>query len=261
MSRLKIAIYPMKIAWADPEENLRNVTNIVNQISHNTDILILPELFSTGYMQESQFISKLAEATTGQTITQIKSLSKQSGLAIAGSFVCRVGNKIFNRCFFIEPSGEETYYDKHHLFSLGLENKIFTPGNNTPPIIRFRGWNISMIVCYDLRFPVWCRNRELSYDVMLVPANWPAIRGYAWEHLIIGRAIENQAIYVAANRGGSDDFGDYNDVSFIVNELGEKVSTVDSNTGLIYAEFDKEQLCNTRKKFPFAADADNFSIE
>lgn len=261
MPRLKIATYPMKIVWADSEENLRNVTNMVAHVSPDTDILVLPELFSTGFMQDCQIITNLAEPTTGRTITQIKYLSKKYGFAIAGSFVCRVGNNIFNRCFFIEPSGEETYYDKRHLFGLGMEHKVFTAGEKLPPIVRFRGWNISMIVCYDLRFPVWCRNRAQSYDIMLVPANWPASRSYAWKHLMIGRSIENQAIYVAANRGGADDYGDYDNWSFMTNALGEIVSSVDDETRLVYAEFDRDELLTTRKKLPFGNDADDFFIK
>lgn len=261
MPRLKIATYPIKIAWADTEENLRSVKEIAEQVSPGTDILVLPELFSTGFMQDAQIISKLAEPTTGRTLTLIKELSKKCGFAIAGSIVCRVGNNIYNRSFFIEPSGEETFYDKRHLFSMGMEHHVFTPGEKQPPIIRFRGWNISMIVCYDLRFPVWCRNRAQSYDIMLVPANWPASRSYAWKHLIIGRAIENQAIYVAANRGGGDDFGDYDNLSFMVNELGEFCSFADNKSGLIYAEFEREKLITTRKRLPFGNDADNFKIE
>ena len=102
-----------------------------------------------------------------------------------------------------------------------MEHKVFASGDKQPPVVRYRGWNISLIVCYDLRFPVWCRNNRQSYDLMLVPANWPSSRGYAWKHLLIGRAIENQAVYVGANRGGSDDFGDYDGLSFVVNGLGK----------------------------------------
>lgn len=251
----------MKIAWADPEENLRNVESIAHQVARDTDILVLPELFSTGFMQDVQVISSLAESIAGTTVTRLKALSRQYGFAVAGSFLCRVGEKVYNRCFFIEPSGEETFYDKHHLFSLSLEHKVFTPGYKLPPVVRYRGWNISLIVCYDLRFPVWCRNSRHSYDIMIVPANWPSSRGYAWEHLLIGRAIENQAVYVGANRGGSDDFGDYDNLSFIVNGLGRVVSAEDKNSGLIYAEFDRDELVKIREKLPFGNDADDFSVE
>lgn len=251
----------MKIAWADPEENLRDVASMAHKISADTDLIVLPELFSTGFVQDREVISVLAEPIGGPTISRIKELSRNYGFAIAGSFLCRIGDKYYNRCFFIEPSGEETYYDKRHLFSLSLENKLFAPGCSLPPVIRYRGWNISLIVCYDLRFPVWCRNQKKSYDVMLVPANWPSSRGYAWRHLLIGRAIENQAVYIGANRGGSDDFGDYENQSFAVDGLGSVVSGNEDDNGVVYAVFDHDELVKIRKRLPFGNDADDFAIE
>ena len=261
MQKLNIAIYPMKIAWADPEENMRMVSAMASEVSAGTDILVIPELFSTGFVQDYHVISSISETVTGETISKIKELSHRYGFAIAGTFLCRIGEEVFNRCFFIEPSGEETYYDKHHLFSLGQEQKVFSEGNQRPPIIRYRGWNISMIVCYDLRFPVWCRNVKQSYDIMLVPANWPSSRNYAWRHLLIGRAIENQAIYVGANRGGSDDFGDYDNTSLMVDGLGKIVSSQSQNSELLYAEFNHDELAKLRERLPFGKDADAFSIE
>ena len=251
----------MKIAWADREENLRNVESIASRVAPGTDILVLPELFSTGFIQDSHVINALAEPINGDTITELKALSRRYGFAIAGSFLCRAGEKFHNRCFFIEPSGEETFYDKRHLFSLSMEHQIFSSGDKLPPVIRFRGWNISIIICYDLRFPVWCRNRHQNYDVMLVPANWPMSRGYAWKQLLIGRAIENQSVYVGANRGGSDDYGDYDDLSIIVNGMGKVVSATDNESGIIYADLDRDDLAKIREKLPFGNDADDFAIE
>lgn len=261
MHRLKVATYPMKIAWADPEENLRSVSAVMSQLPSGTDILVLPELFSTGFMQDIQVMTTLAESISGPTLTKLKELAGYYGTAIAGSFLCRVGDKIFNRGFFIEPSGEETFYDKRHLFSLSMEHKVFSSGSSLPPVVRFRGWNISLIVCYDLRFPVWCRNKRHCYDMMIVPANWPSSRGYAWQHLLIGRAIENQAVYVGANRGGSDDFGNYEGLSVIVNGLGKEVSSIDERSGILYAVFDHDELKNIREKLPFGNDADDFAVE
>lgn len=282
MPKIKIAAYPMKIAWADPAENLRNVASVMTHLQPGTDILVLPELFSTGFMQDKEVILSLAEGTTGNTMGHLKLLSKNFGVAIAGSFLCRVGDRIYNRAFFVEPSGEETFYDKRHLFSLSLEHTLFTPGQSLPPVVRYRGWNIALSVCYDLRFPVWCRNCKHSYDIMLVPANWPTSRGYAWKHLIIARAIENQAIYVGANRGGSDDFGDYDNLTYIADGLGKLISeevsrsknviddpaktdiigdTYTPANDLIYASFDKSELLKIREKLPFGNDADDYSLE
>lgn len=282
MPKIKIAAYPMKIAWADPAENLRNVASIMPRLQPGTDILVLPELFSTGFMQDREVILSLAEGTTGNTIGHLKLLSKSFGVAIAGSFLCRVGDRIYNRAFFVEQSGEETFYDKRHLFSLSLEHTLFTQGQSLPPVVRYRGWNIALSVCYDLRFPVWCRNKKHSYDIMLVPANWPNSRGYAWKHLIIARAIENQAIYVGANRGGSDDFGDYDNLTFVADGLGKLIpeemsrsknvidgpantniidDTYSAANDLIYASFDKSELLKIREKLPFGNDADDYSLE
>lgn len=261
MHKLKIATCPMKIAWADPGENIRCVETVASNIEPGTDLLVLPELFSTGFLQDPHVVSALAEPVSGTTISALKELSHRYGFAIAGSFLCSIGDKIYNRAFFIEPSGEETYYDKRHLFSLSSEHKLFTPGTHLPAIVRYRGWNIALSVCYDMRFPVWCRNRGHQYDMMLVPANWPSSRGYAWKHLLIARAIENQAVYVGANRGGSDDFGDYDNLSLIADGLGTVISSQPDANGVIYATVDRDELVKIREKLPFGNDADDFAIE
>lgn len=261
-TKLKIAAIPLKIAWADRDENLNIVENSLRQLSRDTDIVVLPELFSSGFIQDPDVMTSIAEPTSGETMTRIAQLAAQYGVAIAGTFLCKVGNKIYNRGFFVEPNGEETFYDKRHLFSLSSERDSFTAGASLPESVRFRGWNIAMVVCYDLRFPAWCRNRKTGsmYDVMLVPANWPTSRGLAWRSLLSARAIENQAIYVGANRGGSDDYGEYDDSTFIYDPIGEMISTVDESSGIVYATVDKEDLDHLREKLPFANDADDIVI-
>lgn len=251
----------MKIAWADPGENLRCVEAVASRIEPGTDLLVLPELFSTGFLQDTQVVAALAEPVSGPTISAIKEISRKNGFAIAGSFLCRIGDKMYNRAFFIEPTGEDIYYDKRHLFSLSSEHKLFTPGTHLPAVVRYRGWNIALSVCYDLRFPVWCRNLNRQYDMMLIPANWPMSRGYAWKHLLIARAIENQAVYVGANRGGADDFGDYDNLSLIADGLGNIISSEPDSNGVIYATVDRDELMKIREKLPFGNDADDFSIE
>lgn len=257
--KLKIAAVALNIAWADPEENLKNVRQELIRLEDGIDLVVLPELFNSGYVDDNDLIKTLSETPSGETMTRINEWAKEFNIAISGSFLCRIGNNIYNRAFFIEPSGDEYFYDKFHLFSLSSENKVYTKGTQEPPIIRFRGWNISMIVCYDLRFPVWCRNRNLSYDMMLVPANWPASRQYAWEHLLIGRSIENQAIYIGANRSGTDDYGEYDNLTYILDATGHHIG-VKSPSGTIYAIVDKDELAHVRKRLPFAPDADDFII-
>ena len=201
---LRIATLPMPIAWGDRNANIAFVEQALSSLPEKTDIVVLPELFTTGYSDDPETMAELAERNTGDTVNTLRRWASRYGCAFAGSFLASTPPHYYNRGFIIEPNGDETFYDKRHLFSLSNEARMFAPGTTPPPVVRFRGWNISLIVCYDLRFPVWCRSRHNSYDLLLVVANWPKARGYAFEHLLIARAIENQCAVVGANRGGSD---------------------------------------------------------
>ena len=258
---LKIAAIPLNIVWGDKEENMQATELAMSQLAPGTDIAVLPELFSTGFMHESDSLERMAEPMTGPTMTRILALARKYNCAIAGSMLCAVGGVYTNRAFFAEPSGELTHYDKRHLFSLSPETKIYSAGDRPSPIIRFRGWNIALIICYDLRFPVWCRNIRQQYDIMLVPANWPQARGYAWRHILIARAIENQAYVVGTNRSGTDDYGVYDDLTFIIDPMGEPVGRARGKSGIIYADISKTILDKVRTRLPFGADADTFSIQ
>lgn len=258
---LKIAAIPLNIVWGDKEENMQATEFAMSQLAPGTDIAVLPELFSTGFMHEPDSLGRMAEPITGETMTRILALAQKYNCAIAGSFLCAVGGVYTNRAFFAEPSGELTYYDKRHLFSLSPETTIYSAGDRRSPIVRFRGWNIAMIICYDLRFPAWCRNVEQQYDILLVPANWPKARGYAWRQLLIARAIENQAYIVGADRSGADDYGVYDDLTFIFDPMGQSIGQPVGKSGIIYAEISKSELEKVRTRLPFGADADAFKIE
>lgn len=265
---------PLDIAWCDCEKNLMNVASKLHTIRPDTDILVLPEMFTSGFIQDPDLLDKVSSYADA-TLAAVKGWSERFNMAITGSYQVKENGMTFNRAFFVEPSGETTFYDKRHLFCLSPESKLFSPGEELPPVIRFRGWNIAMIVCYDLRFPVWCRNFRHRYDMLIVPANWPSSRGYAWEHLLIARAIENQAVVVGADRSGHDDYGNYDGMAYIFDALGRKTASsaaIDSNTpsdsktsqnfeNYIYAEFSKDQLDKMRMKLPVINDADDFSIE
>lgn len=160
--------------------------------------------------------------------------------------------------FFIEPSGEETFYDKRHLFSVGREGAIFHPGTTPMNIVRFRGWNIALIICYDLRFPVWCRCVDNRYDLMLVIASWPRSRGYAFEHLLVARAIENQCTVVGCDRGGSDEFGQYDGLTQIYDSHGMPVGTEEEP--FVVADLSLNKVQAYRESFPVSRDADDFTI-
>lgn len=261
-SQIKIAILSLDIVWSNSEQNLQTVEQTLLSLDSDCDILVLPELFNTGFIQDSALLDEWDEDKTKEVEMRIKKLSKQHRIAIAGSMLAREYGKLYNRGFFIEPSGETTYYDKRHLFSLSPEAKLFARGNSLPSVIRYRGWNISMVICYDLRFPVWCRNIESRSDIIIVPANWPISRGYAWKHLLIARAIENQCIVVGANRSGEDDYGKYNGLSFVYDATGHILvsSNNSEGTNVIYTTCTKEELFKTRTMLPFGKDADDFII-
>ena len=255
---LKIAIISLDIKQENPAENFLALENALDSLQQGVDIVVLPELFSTGFISNQKKLNELAENTTGNTITRLHQLADKYNLAIAGSYLCKLASTILNRAFFIEPGGDDTFYDKKHLFSLSPEKKLFLSGINRCHTIRYRGWNISMIICYDLRFPVWCRNIRNNYDLLLVPANWPKVRSYAWEHLLIARAIEKQAYIAGANRSGNDKYGEYSDLSYIFDPTGKNICENDGN--IVYATLNKKSLEDIRTKLPVIQDADDFTI-
>lgn len=260
---IKIATLPLNAAWCDVKENMYMLSRKLESIHPDTDLLVLPELFSTGFIQDRILIEDVASMHVDDTLVELRKLSKQYNLAICGSYLARDGAKVLNRGFFIEPSGDETFYDKRHLFCLSPESAIFTRGEKHPPVIRFRGWNISMIICYDLRFPIWCRNKKSRYDILLVPANWPAARAYAWKQLLIARAIENQSIVVGANRSGKDDYGTYDNLSYIIDAGGSITATTENDTDpekIIYSTFTKSGLDKIRQRLPVGQDADEYTL-
>ncbi len=257
---LKIAVLPLDIAWFDRDKNLAAVGDSLRHLEPDTDLVVLPELFTTGFSSDPQVLQDAAETITGHTVDTLKAWAAHYNIAIAGSYLARTAHKVYNRGFFIEPSGDETFYDKRHLFSLSAESTSMGQGFTAKPIIRFRGWNIALIVCYDLRFPVWCRSMANEYDVLVVPANWPKARAYAWKHLLIARAIENQAVVVGANRSGEDTYGVYNDLSYIFDSMGKPIGEKYVNSPFIYAILSKHTLEEWRERFPVSRDADRFDL-
>ncbi len=255
---MRIAILPLDIKTGDKDANMEAVAEAFGKLPEKTDIVVLPELFSTGYSDNAGLMAELAERNTGATIDFIKELARKHLCAIAGSFLASTHPHLYNRAFFIEPNGEETFYDKRHLFSVSSEAKILHRGTQLPKTVRFRGWNIATIVCYDLRFPVWCRNRHNGYDMLIAVANWPKVRGYAWEHLLMARAIENQCCVVGADRGGSDEYGSYDGLSQIYDCFGKAIGTPAG--GFIVADISRSKQDEYRRTFPAAEDADDFVI-
>ncbi|MBD5192779.1 MAG: nitrilase family protein [Bacteroidales bacterium] len=256
---LNVALLSLDIAQSDPHANLSNTEAMLRDIDPGTDLVVLPELFSTGYCNSRDTICELAETISGNTVTRIKQWASEHNCAFAGSFLCRVGDSFFNRAFFIEPGGDETYYDKRHLFSLSQENTLYTHGTSPFRTVRYRGWNISMIVCYDLRFPAWSRNIGGNYDLLIVPANWGKSRQYAWQHLLIARAIENQAYVIGINRSGTDDYGTYDNTSVIIDPKGYPLESTETNR-IIKQTLHLSRVKEIRSYLPALSDADNFTI-
>ncbi len=262
---LTIAALPLNIRQASPAENLEAVAAALETLRPGTDILALPELFSTGFIANPAQIEQLAEADNGFTLSRLRQLAARFRVALCGSFLARNadGSEFYNRAFFIEPDGSTTYCNKRHLFGLSPEAKLMKAGLTDYRTVRFRGWSIGFGVCYDLRFPAWCRNRIVhgspAYDLFIFLANWPEVRGYALDILLRARAIENQAYVACANRSGSDDYGTYNGQSYLDDFRGKVVAKSEGEE-IIYMTTDRATLEASRRKLTALADADDLII-
>lgn len=260
-SNLNVCLYPMPIAWGDKEENLKTLESVIEKVYPGTDLLVLPEMFSTGFItNDKERVRELAERNSGETVEFLKKLAARRGLAIAGSFIADTGGSLFNRAFFIESFGEAVFADKRHLFSMAGENKVFSQGDSRLHV-RYRGWNISMIICYDIRFPVWCRNVGNEYDLLIAVANWPKVRVDAWSQLLKARAIENLSYVCGVNCKGIDENGyEYDGSSSVFDFKGKDITTAIENSPFLYACLSYDKLERFREKFPAWNDADNFSL-
>ena len=262
-NKLKICLVPLEIFWGDKERNLKSLEEIFSRIHPETDLVVLPETFSTGFpsTEMQKQIQDLAETNEGPTLSLLRQLSDRHNFAIAGSFIATTGTDLFNRSFFLEPHNKETFAAKKHLFSPGGEDKIFNKGEKKL-FVEFKGWKISMIVCYDLRFPVWCRNRNNEYDLLIAIANWPVSRIDTWDTLLKARALENSAYVCGVNCRGMDNLGgEYNGSSHVFNYKGKDLAVDINEDGLLYAGLSMQKLIHYREKFPTWKDADSFYLE
>lgn len=250
-SKITVAALELDIRWADKTYNLDAVGRMLAALDGKCDIVILPEMFATGFT----FDSGLAEDWCGQIGDSIRCFAQKHRMALSGTYLANDKNILCNRAFFQTPDGKCYHYDKRHLFSLGGEDKYLKAGESRC-VFNYLGWNISMFVCYDLRFPKWMRNEGNAYDLALLPANWPARRDYAWRHLQIARAIENEAYLVSCNRRGLDASGvEHIGNSMALDYAGKPVgSRLDD--GVMIAELDKDRLDAFRDKYRFWQDAD-----
>lgn len=257
---LNVCLFPMTIQWDNITENLKTLESKLPEIRRDTDLLILPETFATGFPsgRTKGEIKEMISGSQDMVIDTLCELAHKYNLAICGSVIYNEEGELYNRGLFIEPNREITFADKRHLFTMAGEDRAFSKGDKRLKI-RFRGWNISMVICYDLRFPVWCRNVNNEYDVLIVVANWPEVRVSAWDKLLPARAIENEAYVCAVDCKGTDqnNFA-YNGSSTVIDFKGNSVGIDDDS--LIYASLSKTALDKFRAKFPAYNDADTFRI-
>ena len=259
MNDLRISLIQAGIFWEDKDRNIEQYGNLLKKLSGESDLAVLPEMFSTGFSMQ---ISHLAETNEEKTIQAVRFWAKEYNLAICGSFLAKDDfERIFNRAFFIAPDGNEWYYDKRHLFRMGAEHQQFTAGDRIV-IVPYKGWNIRLIVCYDLRFPVWARNRKNEYDLLICTANWPAARMHVWQTLLIARAMENQSYICGVNRIGKDGHSvEHQGDSVLIDFKGNRISeTTPNEESVVTGIIRKDLLENFRGKFPAWMDADDFEI-
>jgi len=256
---MNISIVQSDIVWEDKEKNLQNYYRLLSPLQGKTDLAVLPETFTTGF---SMCVSHLAETNTGTTVQTLLQWANELGFAIAGSFLAKnPDGKLFNRGFFITPEGETYFSDKRHLFCLSEEKDWLTPGKNYS-IIPYQDWNIRLIICYDLRFPVWIRNRESEYDLLLCVANWPQARAKVWDILLKARALENACYVCGVNRTGVDGNNiPHQGDSVVVDYKGNCILDAGQNPeAILTCNIHKEDLEDFRLRFPVGKDADCFKI-
>lgn len=255
---MRVSILQIDIVWEDKQKNLQHLRSKLEELCGKTDIAILPEMFSTGFTMRSR---ELAEPVDGETITTLREWASTYKIALVGSYIASDQGYYYNRAFFLTPDGEAYYYDKKHLFRMGNETEYFSAGNNKV-IIPYRGWNICLLVCYELRFPVWSRNVNNEYDLLIYVANWPTARRQVWDTLLAARAIENMTYVCGVNRVGTDGNGlAYSGGSVIYSPRGKAiVTTADNKESVVTKDLSLDELTTFRQKFPVWMDADPFQI-
>jgi predicted amidohydrolase len=254
---LKVAPLQMDIQWEQKEGNRAKVARMLSELPDGIDLVVLPEMFTTGFSMQPQ---GLAEGMNGETIQWLNSLTKDANYAICGSFIASEGADYFNRFVWSEKGSIRYHYDKRHLFTMAGEHKVYSPGKGSP-VIEYRGWRILPRICYDLRFPVWCRTTDV--DLHIYVANWPKPRVNAWDTLLKARAIENQCYVVGVNRVGIDgNANEYVGHSAAIDSKGVLITKEHSEAeGWIVARLEKAPLLEFRDKFPIYLDADAFEIK
>lgn len=253
---MRTALLQSPLVWENARANRNYFSEKINAISEVVDLIVLPEMFTTGFSMTPE---PLAETMEGETVAWMQSVAKNKNAAITGSIIIVENNNYYNRLLFVFPSGEINSYDKRHLFTLSGEDKAYTRGKDKQ-IIEYKGWKICTLICYDLRFPVFSRNAE-QYDLLIYVANWPKPRINAWDALLKARAIENMSYVIGVNRTGEDNNGhEYVGHSQVVDGLGNYVSEPGEKETVIIVNLNKETTDTLRMKLPFLEDRDDFKV-
>ena len=247
---MKIALVQNAPVKGNPDKSLAELDRLIGK-GCGADIYVLPEMFATG-----QYIdpTPVVQTMDGSIVRWLREKASQLNAAVCGTLPIAENGNVYNRLCFAMPDGSMTSYDKHHLFSYSGEAENFTPGQERV-VVQFRGLRILLLICYDLRFPIFSRNHD-DYDAVIYPANWPDKRILAWDTLLRARAIENQCFAIAVNRSGSDEFGDYPGHSGIIGPYGDTLIQTDERPQMVSATLDMELLTRFRTKFPVLQDAD-----
>lgn len=259
MSELKITLLQAPLEWENKEKNLHFFSAKIEALNELTDVVVLPEMFTTGFSMQS---AKLAETMEGKSVEWMRTVAAKKNCVICGSLIVEEAGKYYNRLIWMQANGECSWYNKRHLFRMAGENEHYSNGENKV-IVDYKGFKICLQVCYDLRFPVWSRRTARdNYDVLLYVANWPERRSHAWKSLLVARAIENQSYVIGVNRVGVDGNNiAYSGDSVVLSYLGE---TLTQNTAtaewMETVTLHKNELLNFRKSFPAEKDADEFTI-
>ena len=249
--RQRIAIVQRNIVWQDIDANLCAIESLLEGVE--ADVVVLSEMFQTGFVTEPESI-----ADDGRTLQWLQRVAKRDNFAIVGSVVVKEGECYYNRMYFVKPTGEVEYYDKHHLFSVGGEDKHFMAGDKRV-VVEWRGVRYLLEICYDLRFPVWSRQRG-DYDAIIYSALWPKPRRAVWRTLLQARAIENQAYVVGVNRVGSEPELEYVGDSMVVDHMGRIMADAEDRECVEVVEFESEDIERFRVRFNVSRDADSFEI-
>ncbi|MEH6534899.1 MAG: amidohydrolase [Psychroserpens sp.] len=257
-NELKIALIQSPLVWENPEQNRINFTDTISAIQEPVDLIVLPEMFTSGFTMNAE---QVAETMSGETVSWMQQLARQRGTAITGSLVITENDSFYNRLLFVFPDGKILHYDKKHSFTLAGEHKVYQAGKHTL-IVDYKGWKIKPLICYDLRFPVWARNTE-DYDVLLYVANWPKVRISAWDTLLQARAIENMSYCIGVNRVGLDGNNyEYSGHSAAYDVLGNRLDDIPFGKEFVdIVTLDKDHISKYREKLGFLNDRDRFNLK